>query len=96
MASWSQPPIVHLSTAFYELNDSNEENVLSHLRSIDGLGFEMFLARCVLDRPNGFPHSMGNYGFPIERVEPRDRFPRGPGGPSRCVAQAGLGFRDVV
>ena len=36
------PPIVHLSTSFYELNDSNEENVLSHLESIKGLGFEIF------------------------------------------------------
>ena len=37
-----EPPIAHMSTSFYELNDSNEQNVLSHLDSIKGLGFEMF------------------------------------------------------
>ena len=65
------PPIVHLSTSFYELNDSNEQNVLSHLESINGLGFEMFWLDAYWTGPNGFPNSMGNYGFPIERVEPR-------------------------
>jgi len=36
------PPIAHLSTSFYELNDSTEANVLSHLEAIKGLGFEVF------------------------------------------------------
>ena len=71
------PPIAHLSTSFYELNDSNEQNVLSHLESIKGLGFEMFWLDAYWTGPNGFPDSMGNYGFPIERVEPKDRFPHG-------------------
>ena len=32
------PPIAHLSTSFYELNDSTEANVLSHLEAIKGIG----------------------------------------------------------
>jgi alpha-galactosidase len=78
------PPIVHLSTSFYELNDSNEQNVLSHLESLRGLGFEMFWLDAYWTGPSGFPNSMGNYGFPMERVEPKDRFPSG----LRAIADA--------
>jgi len=86
------PPIVHLSTAFYELNDSNEENVLAHLRAIRGLGFEMFWLDAYWTGPHGFPNSMGSYGFPIERVEPRDRFPHGLQAIGQAVEREGLGF----
>jgi alpha-galactosidase len=86
------PPIVHLSTAFYELNDSNEQNVLSHLQSIRGLGFEMFWLDAYWTGPHGFPNCMGNYGFPIERVEPRDRFPQGLRSIGEAVEREGLGF----
>ena len=55
------PPIAHLSTAFYELNASNEQNVLSHLESLRGLGFEMFWLDAYWTGPSGFPNSMGNY-----------------------------------
>jgi alpha-galactosidase len=70
------PPIAHLSTSFDELNNSTEANVLSHLQAIKGLGFEVFWldAYWIL---GGFGDGVGNYGFPIERVEPKDRFPRG-------------------
>jgi alpha-galactosidase len=70
------PPIAHLSTAFDELNNSTEANVLSHLEPIKGLGFEVFWldAYWIL---GGFGGGVGHYGFPIERVEPKDRFPRG-------------------
>ena len=86
------PPIVHLSTSFYELNSSNEKNVLSHLQSIKGLGFEMFWLDAYWTGPNGFPNSMGNYGFPIERVEPKDRFPNGLKVIGDAVEAEGLGF----
>jgi alpha-galactosidase len=86
------PPIVHLSTAFYEMNATTEENVLQHLRSIAGLGFEMFWLDAYWTGPGGFPNSMGNYGFPIERVEPLDRFPHGLASIGQAVADAGLGF----
>lgn len=86
------PPIAHLSTAFYELNDSNEQNVLSHLASLRGLGFEMFWLDAYWTGPGGFPSSMGNYGFPIERAEPKDRFPRGLRAIADAVEKEGLGF----
>ena len=72
----AMPPIVHMSTSFYELNGTTEANVLSHLEAVKGLGFEMFWLDAYWTR-DGFPAGMGHYGFPIERVEPRDRFPRG-------------------
>jgi len=86
------PPIAHLSTSFYELNESNEQNVLSHLEAIRGLGFEMFWLDAYWTGPNGFPHSMGNYGFPLERVEPRDRFPHGLRAIGDAVEKEGLRF----
>ena len=86
------PPIVHLSTSFYELNNSNEQNVLSHLKSLEGLGFEMFWLDAYWTGPVGFPNSMGNYGFPIERVEPKDRFPNGLKAIGEAVERAGLKF----
>jgi alpha-galactosidase len=86
------PPIAHLSTAFYELNDSNEQNVLSHLNSLRGLGFEMLWLDAYWTGPSGFPNSMGNYGFPMERVEPKDRFPRGLRAIAEAVEKEGLGF----
>ena len=85
------PPIVHLSTSFYELNDSNEENVLSHLQSVEGLGFEVFWLDAYWTR-DGFPSGMGHYGFPIERAEPPDRFPHGLGAIGEAVEAAGMGY----
>ncbi len=70
------PPIAHLSTAFYELNDSTEANVLAHLSSVKGLGFEVFWLDAYWTK-KGFPEGMGSYGFPITMAEPADRFPRG-------------------
>ncbi len=86
------PPIVHLSTSFYELNDSNEQNVLAHLKSIKGVGFEMFWIDAYWTGPHGFPKCMGNYGFPIERVEPKERFPHGLKAIGDEVEREGLGF----
>jgi alpha-galactosidase len=85
------PPIAHLSTAFYEFNQTAETNVLSHLGAIQDLGFEMFWLDAYWTR-DGFPAGMGHYGFPIERAEPRDRFPRGLRPIGEAVHQAGLGF----
>jgi alpha-galactosidase len=71
-----RPPIVHMSTSFYEMNESTQDNVMSHLDSIKDLGFEMFWLDAYWTK-DGFPEGMGNYGFPINRVEPADRFPHG-------------------
>jgi alpha-galactosidase len=85
------PPIVHLSTSFYELNKSTERNVLSHLESIKGLGFETLWLDAYWTR-DGFPRGMGDYGFPIERAEPADRFPQGLRPVSDAVHREGMGF----
>ncbi|MCY2995379.1 MAG: NPCBM/NEW2 domain-containing protein [Planctomycetota bacterium] len=87
-----EPPIVHLSTSFYELNDSNEQNVLSHLDSLHGVGFEMFWLDAYWTGPIGFPNSMGNYGFPIDRVVSKDRFPHGMQAIGDAVEKAGLKY----
>lgn len=86
------PPIVHLSTSFYEMNATNEANVLAHLQACKGLGFEMFWLDAYWTGPDGFPHSMGNYGFPLERVVPKDRFPHGLEAIGAAVKQSGMGF----
>jgi alpha-galactosidase len=74
------------------MNDSNEQNVLSHLASIRGLGFDMFWLDAYWTGPSGFPNSMGNYGLPLERVEPKDRFPRGLRAIAEAVEKEGLRF----
>ncbi|MHB1295191.1 MAG: glycoside hydrolase family 36 protein [Anaerolineae bacterium] len=85
------PPIVHLSTSFYEFNESTEANTLSHLEPIKGLGFEYFWLDAYYTR-DGFPDGMGHYGFPIERVEPHDRFPRGLRPIGDAAHAEGMGF----
>jgi len=85
------PPIVHLSTSFYEMNESTETNVLSHLDSIKGLGFEMLWLDAYWTK-GGFPEGMGNYGFPLRRVEPSDRFPHGLRPISDAAHREGMGF----
>ncbi len=85
------PPIVHLSTSFYELNASTEANVLSHLEPIRGLGFEFFWLDAYWTR-DGFPNGMGHYGFPLERAEPPDRFPHGLRPVGDAAHRAGMGF----
>ncbi len=85
------PPIVHLGTSLYEWNDATEKSVLSHVESIKGLGFEIFWLDAFWTR-QGFPQGMGNYGFPIQRAEPPDRFPTGLKPIGDAVHQAGMQF----
>jgi alpha-galactosidase len=85
------PPIVHLGTSMYEWNDATEKSVLSHVESIKGLGFEMFWLDAFWTK-QGFPQGMGNYGFPIERAEPHDRFPAGLKPIGDAVHQDGMQF----
>lgn len=86
------PPLAHLSTSFYELNRTTEAHVLSHLEAVEGLGFEVFWLDAYWTGPGGFPDSMGNYGLPLESVEPADRFPRGLAHIGAQVRRAGLEF----
>lgn len=85
------PPIAHLSTSFYEMNGTDEANSLSHLASLRGLGFETFWLDAYWIR-DGFPAGVGNYGFPLNRVEAPDRFPNGLKPLSHAVHEAGLDF----
>ncbi|HPY78059.1 MAG TPA: alpha-galactosidase, partial [Anaerohalosphaeraceae bacterium] len=86
------PPIAHLSTSFYELNYSTEEYVLSHLESIQGLGFEYFWLDAYYTK-GGFPAGMGNYGLPIEEIIPDpERFPRGIKSIADAVTNQGYQF----
>lgn len=85
------PPITHLTTSFYELNDSTESDVLSHLNSIKGMGFEMLWLDAYWTK-DGFPNGMGHYGFPIQRVEPTDRFPHGLKPIGDAAHREGMGF----
>jgi len=54
--------------SFYELNDSNEQNVLSTSSRL-----RAWVSRCSGSTPTGPPKRIsqrhGNYGFPLERVE---------------------------
>ncbi len=87
----AMPPIAHLSTSFYELNNSTEANVLSHLEAARAAGFDTLWLDAYWTR-DGFPAGMGHYGFPIERAEPRDRFPRGLAPIRDAVHAAGLQY----
>jgi alpha-galactosidase len=85
------PPIAHLSTSFCELNRGTEADVLAHLRSIEGLGFEVFWLDAYWTK-DGFPNGMGNYGFPLERAEPRGQYPHGVKAIGDAVRAAGLKY----
>jgi len=85
------PTIAHTSTGFYELNATTEASCLSHLESMRGLGFETYWLDAYWIR-DGFPGGVGNYGFPIDRVEAPDRFPNGMKPLSSAVHKAGLDF----
>jgi alpha-galactosidase len=84
------PPIAHLSTSFYEMDDGTEADVMAHLESAKGLGFEYFW----LDAYRGitrFP-TIGHYVFPIEREVDPKRFPNGLAPISEAAHEAGMNF----
>ena len=85
------PPIAHLSTSFDEMHNSTEADVLSHLEPIKGLGFEVFWLDAYWTAGIA-AEGVGHYGFPIERVEPKDRFPRGIRPISDAVHKEGMKF----
>jgi alpha-galactosidase len=85
------PPIAHLSTSFYELNATDEASTLSHLESMDGLGFEALWLDAYWHR-DGFAGGIGHYGFPLDRVSDPVRFPRGIKPVAEAVHEKGLKF----
>jgi alpha-galactosidase len=84
------PPIVHLSTAFYEMDKGTEADVLSHLDAVKGLGFEYFWVDAYYGKDD-FP-TVGNYVFPLLRGFNRTRFPNGMKPVGEAVGKAGLKF----
>lgn len=84
------PPIAHLSTAFYEMDDGDEKDVLSHLESAKGLGFEYFWLDAYRGRDR-FP-VIGHYVLPLEREVDLNRFPHGLAPISRAAHDAGMKF----
>lgn len=70
------PPIAHLTSSFYETNESTEEMMMGYLDSIKDVGFELFWLDAYWTK-SGFPDGMGNYGLPLTIAEPADRFPHG-------------------
>lgn len=84
------PPIAHLSTSFYELDDGTEADVLSHLEAAKGLGFEFFWLDAFYG-PDRFP-TIGNYVLPLERAVDLKRFPRGLKPISEAAHAAGMQF----
>jgi len=55
------------------------------------VGFEIFWLDAYWTR-DGFLAGMGHYGFPIQRAEPQDRFPRGLRSDRDAVRNQGMGF----
>lgn len=85
------PPFAHTSVIFHEESACTEADVLAHLASIDGLGFEVFWLDAYWIR-DGYPAGTGHYGFPIRRVEPPDRFPHGIAPIGAAAREQGLQF----
>ena len=84
------PPIAHLSTSFYELDDGTEADVLSHLDAAKDLGFEFFWLDAY-HAPTRFP-IIGHYVLPLERAVDLNRFPRGLKPISEAAHAAGMKF----
>ena len=91
------PPIAHLSTSFYELNDSHRGRTCSPTWSRSGA----WASRCSGSTPTGPARAASRTAWAttasrIERVEPQDRFPRGLRPIGEAVHAGGPGVPDVV
>jgi len=84
------PPIVQLSTAFYEMDKGTEADVLSHLSAIKDLGFEYFWVDAYYGKDD-FP-TVGNYVFPLIKGFNLKRFPNGMKPVGDAVKEAGMKF----
>jgi alpha-galactosidase len=84
------PPIVHLSTAFYEMDKGTETDTLSHLSAIKDLGFEYFWVDAYYGKDD-FP-TVGNYVFPLLRGFNLQRYPHGMKPIGEAVRKAGMKF----
>ena len=84
------PPIVHLSTAFYETDKGTEADTLSHLSAVKDLGFEYFWVDAYYGKDD-FP-TVGNYVFPLLRGFNLQRYPNGIKPVGDAVRQSGMKF----
>jgi len=84
------PPIVHLSTAFYEMDKGTEADTLSHLSAVKDLGFEYFWVDAYYGKDD-FP-TVGNYVFPLIRGFNLQRYPNGMKPVGDAVKKAGMKF----
>jgi alpha-galactosidase len=84
------PPIVHLSSAFYEMDKGTEADTLSHLSAVKDLGFEYFWVDAYYGKDD-FP-TVGNYVFPLMRAFNLQRYPNGMKPVGDAVKKAGMKF----
>lgn len=84
------PPIAHLSTAFYEADKGTEADVLAHVDSLRGMGFEYFWLDAFYGKDD-FP-VVGNYVLPLLRGFNQTRFPRGAKPIGDAVRREGMRF----
>jgi alpha-galactosidase len=84
------PPIVHLTSAFYEMDKGTEADILSHLSAIENLGFEYAWMDAYYGKDD-FP-TVGNYVYPLQRGFNLQRFPHGMKPIGEAVRKAGMKF----
>lgn len=84
------PPIVHLSSAFYEMDKGTEADTLSYLDAVKDLGFEYFWVDAYYGKDD-FP-TVGNYVYPLIRGFNRQRYPHGMKQVGDAVKKAGMKF----
>lgn len=84
------PPIAHLSTAFYEMDNCTEATALEHLNAGKDLGFECYWYDAYYGRDN-FP-TVGNYVLPVLRGFNTARFPNGLKPVAEAAHAAGLRY----
>jgi alpha-galactosidase len=84
------PPIAHLSTAFYEMDQCTEAQAIAHLDAGKDLGFECYWYDAYYGTDD-FP-TVGNYVLPVERGFNKTRFPNQLNPLSEAVHRAGMQF----
>ncbi|MCC6442427.1 MAG: alpha-galactosidase [Armatimonadetes bacterium] len=79
------PPVAYSSMT------ETDAQIRAHLEAMRGLGFEVFWQDAWWHKGH-YPAGAGNYGFPIERMEDRDRFPSGMSAVGEAVHREGMQF----
>lgn len=85
------PPLAHTTSSWKETNTTTDEIERSYIDSFAPLGFETYW----LDAwwfEGGHPKGIGNWGFPLDRVVAKERFPGGPRAVADYARGKGLSF----